>query len=306
MIGMRGTLAMPSDIRIDQAPRSGGYDLTVRVTGEEMRAWKDAARRNGMGMAQWISLSLTLAEKMALVDGHQRNPAIGRKIDPVLAKAIAQAAKGQPWEHRAMLLLGIGAESDEVKTPVKRSGRIPVELTDLFAEYGIPYRDVAPNYFAVLGDWVLSWQELALVLTIWREVQFDWSFMTVKRLQELAGMTTRDTKKAMERAVAQGVVEREPLDLGRGNGRSSMRTRVAKAAGEALLRGEIRPATVDDSFSESYLTAQSMVSAYADGSEVDPLLLKAARQVAETTSRPTASAVISRYLEAKEASQSTT
>lgn len=291
---------MPTDISVERAANSRDFDLTVRVSAEEVKEWKESARRNGMSLSQWLSLGLTLASKMALVDGHQRNPAIGRRIDPLLAKAILEAAKGQPWEHRAMLLIGIGAEAEDVKVPTKRSRRIPVDLADLFAEYGIPYRDVAPNYFAVIGEWVLSWQELAMVLTIWRESQFEWCFLSKERLRSLTGMNVRDSSKAIERAVASGIIERQDLGLGKGNGRVSSRSRLVREAGEALLRGDIRPATVDDSFTENYLNTVAKVSRFSDGADVDPLLLQAAREAAAEGNPRSATTVVGRYIAAKE------
>lgn len=286
---------MPEDIEINRVSSRGDHELTIRIDGEEVKKWKAAASRHGLGLAEWIMLSLTLADKLSLVDGYEKTPSVGRRLDPILARAILEAAQGQPWEHRALLLLGMANPVETVKKP-KTRGRIPAELIDVFAEFGIPYRDVAPNYYAVLGPWVLSWQELAFILIIWKDSLFDWCYLSRRGLQERAGMTQRDAMKAVERTVAQGLVEREPISSGRVTG-AKTRTRLTREVGEALLRGEIRPATVDDSYSESYLTAQSLVSNnHGSGSEVDPLLLASAREAA-MRGQTSASDVIRGYLD---------
>lgn len=296
-----GTLVTDTIIEYEQLP-TGGISLTLRVDPEVAEGWRVAAKRNGLSLIEWISLSLTLADKLSLVDGYEKTPSIGRRLDPVLARAILENAQGKDWEHRAMLLLGMANPMpDEVeRTAKRRKGRVSSQVSGLFTQYGIPFIDVAPNYYAVLGDKVLSWQELALVLTLWDESQFDWAYLSYKGLQERTGMTHHDTRKATERAVAQELVERDQVSAAMRGRTVLSRTRVTRPAGEALLRGDLRPATVDDSFSESYLTAQSKVDrGNANGEQVDPLLIQAARE-AKMRGKVTASEVIKGYLAALE------
>jgi hypothetical protein len=286
--------------------RGKGISLTLRIDPEVASDWRTAAQRNGLTLLEWISLSLTLADKLCLVDGYEKTPSIGRRIDPLLARAIMEAAQGQEWEHRAMLLLGMANPLPDDMGPLqkRKNGRVPTQLVDLFTRYGIPFAEVAPNYFAVIGDNVLTWQELAYVLTIWDESQFDWCYLSNKGLEERTKMNKRDAQKATERAVTQGLVEREPLPHEVRARRTRNRTRIARSVGEAILRGDIRPATVDDSYSESYLTVQSKVDPRNAGGEyVDPRMLQAARD-AQQQGRTSATETIKGYLAALD--QSTT
>lgn len=293
------------DIGYDPLP-NGGLSLTLRIDPEVADAWRAAAQRNGLALVEWISLSLTLADKLCLVDGYEKTPSIGRRLDPILARAILEAAQGQEWEHRAMLLLGMANPVSEELGPVQKrvSGRVPSQLSGLFTEYGIPFVEVAPNYYAVLGDKVLSWQELAYVLIIWKEAQANWCYLSNQGLQERTGMNKRDAMKATDRATVQELVEREAMPKAARARRAQNRTRLTQATCEALLRGDIRPATVDDAYSEGYLTTQTKVHRdRSAGADVDPLLLQAARE-AQQRGNHSASEVIRGYLEAL--NQSTT
>lgn len=279
---------------------TGGISLTLRIDPDVAESWRIAAKRNGISLVEWISLSLALADKLCLVDGYEKTPSIGRRIDPMLARAILENAQGKEWEHRAMLLLGMANPVDEDLGPIQRhrNGRVPTQVSEIFTRYGIPFLEIAPNYYAVLDGKVLSWQELAYVLTIWDESQFDWCYLSNKGLQERTGMNSRDAVKATERARVQYLVEREALPMAVRVRRAQFRTRVARATGEALLRGDLRPATVDDSYSEGYLTTQSKVHpGHASGTHVDPLLLQAARE-AQQRGTTSASEVIRGYLAA--------
>lgn len=296
---MKGTVVMGHDMEYEPTGR-GSISLTIRIDPEVATGWRTAAQRNGLTLLEWISLSLTLADRLCLVDGYEKTPSIGRRIDPMLARAILENAQGKDWEHRAMLLLGMAnpVPDDVGPTQKRRHGRVPTELTDLFTKYGLPFVDVAPNYYAVLGDAVLTWQELACLLTLWDESQFDWSYLSKKGLRERTGMSDHDARKAIARVVAQGLVEREQMPLAARSRRAQNRTRVTRQTGEALLRSDLRLATVNDAYSESYLSTQSKVGrSGAGGAYVDPRLLQAAHD-AQGQGRSSASEVIKGYLEA--------
>ena len=270
---------------------NGSLSLALTLDPEVAEHWKESAKRNGLSLVEWIQLSLALADKLCLVDGYERTPSIGRRLDPVLARAILEAAQGQPWEHRAMLLLGMANPVDEDLGPMQgqRQRRVPAKLSGIFTDYGLPYVEIAPDSYAVLGDHALTWQELAVVLTLWTEGQFDWCYLSNKGLQERTGMSAYDIRRAVTRTGALKLTERESLPMAIKSRRAQYRTRLTRTAGEALLRGDLRPATVDDAYSESFLATQ--------GSAVDPLLLQSARE-AQQRGQPTASAVIKGYLEA--------
>lgn len=152
----------------DEETTSHSSDIILRIQPKKLIQWERAAERAGMPLDYWIITGVALAEKWRLVEGAEILAGKKGAIDPLLAEAIRVAAAGKPWEHKAILLLGVAATVNEIEDVaiVPLVTRIE-ETHKLLQEYGLPYMGgERKNYRIAIGGLNYKWIETALILII--------------------------------------------------------------------------------------------------------------------------------------------
>lgn len=204
----------PEDIGIiDSTQRPATIRFTLEVPLSVFNQWREAAREAQIPVNRYIGLALALANNLQLVEGYARLPNHGRTIDPVLADAIRQAAIGQPWEHKAMLLVGTSAlPSKQKPTMISRTmtaqlpHEVPEDANILFARHGCPtYYTVAFRPVLRVADTDLRWRPALALLLLWEHSRGKW----VHKARPLLARTLPDEKvqDILRELVKLGLVE---------------------------------------------------------------------------------------------------
>lgn len=144
--------------------------LTINIAPTRLGQWRAAAQAAGMTIEDWLKVSVMLAERLDLVGGAQRLPSISEGLDPLVERAVREAAQGQPWESRALLLLdGFARSQKERDFSVNRPSRSRDGIQRLLHEIGLPSdRFAMSSPYAWFGEVPLTWLQAALVLVIHR------------------------------------------------------------------------------------------------------------------------------------------
>lgn len=177
--------------------------VSVQVEASRVVRWQAAAKRVNLTLEDWLVLSIELADHLSLVEGATRLPANGTQMDPILAAAIRRAAEGQPWEHKAIQLIGATGFRTNPKSPLPSAPRAKVRrllfnktTVDLFARHGVAISD-ARFRGGHLGDQKATWGELAVLLLLWEKAGDGWVRLARKDYAEQTGMTIANIQVTM-------------------------------------------------------------------------------------------------------------
>lgn len=187
----------PEDVEVlsaFQGAQTAKFSLQVPLS--VFNQWREAAKEADMPVNRYVALALSLANNLQLVEGYARLPNHGRTIDPILAEAIRQAAIGQPWEHKAMLLVGTRALPSKRKPSMiarTMTAQLPHEVPEaanvLFERHGCPtYHTVAFRPIMRVADTDLRWRPAWAVLLLWEHGRNRW----IHKARPLLAQSFRD------------------------------------------------------------------------------------------------------------------
>jgi hypothetical protein len=191
--------------------------VTLGIPSTLLKQWRQEAKDCSLSLDEWLLLNIERARVLRLAE---RTPGTPLRIDPRLAEAIREGAKGQPWEHKALALVGTAEAEDPRRRPADLAatlGRRPHELTvsvrRRLAEHGLAGgtggRRSVPVW-ARCDKVTLSWLEAYLLLRLWDVAGRRWVSVDPVEIATEAQVAPGIVEGIVEGLVAKALLDENP------------------------------------------------------------------------------------------------